>query len=100
MLRRGDRDSAVVRRISGPAAARELVGGTYSAGELRRYWAFAATAVNGYIQPQIQFEVRLPRTPSLGLSELVDLLGTASADEDAAADGPGRLEPSGEVRRP
>lgn len=116
VLRRGDRDSAVVRRISGPAAARELVGGTYSAGELRRYWAFAATAALGTglgpAHPPVvavcellasdvpAFEVRLPRTPSLGLSELVDLLGTASADEDAAADGPVRLEPSGEVRRP
>jgi len=40
VLRRGP---AAVRRLDPPAAARALVAGTYMAGELRRFWSFAAT---------------------------------------------------------
>jgi len=39
-LRRGP---AGVRRLDPPAAARAIVAGTYMAGELRRFWSFAAT---------------------------------------------------------
>ena len=47
VLRRGDGADPVVRRLDASSAARELVGGTYAAGELRRYWAFAATLALG-----------------------------------------------------
>jgi hypothetical protein len=112
VLRRADQPSAVVRRLSPDAAARELVGGTYSAGELRRYWTFAATAALGTglgpAHPPVvavcellasrvrAYELQLPNTPSLGLGELVDLLGTATGEEDD----PAPLEPTEEVRQP
>jgi hypothetical protein len=41
VLRRGA-DGPQVRSLAPAAAARELVAGTYGAGELRRYWGFAA----------------------------------------------------------
>ena len=95
VLRRGQQADAVINRIAPAAAARELVGGTYSAGELRRYWTFAATAALGTglgpVHPPVapvcdelaagvpSFELHLPRTPSLGLGQVVDLL--AAVDE-------------------
>jgi hypothetical protein len=47
VLRRGAGPSLVVTPLDPRTAARELVGGTYAAGELRRYWAFAATLALG-----------------------------------------------------
>lgn len=91
VLRRGQQAEAVMHSIPPAAAARELVGGTYSAGELRRYWTFAATAALGTglgpVHPPVAavcdelassaraFELHLPPTPSLGLRQVVDLLG-------------------------
>ncbi len=46
-LTRGDADTATVRPGDPGAAARALITGTYMAGELRRYWAFAATLSAG-----------------------------------------------------
>jgi hypothetical protein len=43
LLRRSADGSLAVRRCSSSDAVRSLAGGTYMAGELRRYWAFAAT---------------------------------------------------------
>lgn len=45
VLERGRRTE--VARIGAPEAARSLAAGTYAAGELRRYWAFAATLALG-----------------------------------------------------
>jgi len=47
VLRRGDADHPVLSPCSTEAAARSLVTSTYMAGELRRYWAFAATLSAG-----------------------------------------------------
>jgi len=47
VLRRGLAESASVRACEAELAARALVTGTYAAGELRRYWAFAATLSAG-----------------------------------------------------
>ncbi len=47
VLRRGMSESASVRACDAELAARALVTGTYAAGELRRYWAFAATLSAG-----------------------------------------------------
>jgi hypothetical protein len=47
VLQRGDPSRLVVRPATAEVAARELVAGTYAAGELRRYWAFAATLALG-----------------------------------------------------
>jgi hypothetical protein len=47
VLRRGSGPTAEVRPLEAEAVVREMVGGTYAAGELRRYWAFAATLALG-----------------------------------------------------
>jgi|HubBroStandDraft_6_1064221.scaffolds.fasta_scaffold83033_2 hypothetical protein len=43
VLRRSVDGALAIRRCSAGEAARSLASGTYMAGELRRYWAFAAT---------------------------------------------------------
>lgn len=88
VLSRGDGNAAEVTRIDPEAAARELVGGTYAAGELRRYWAWAATLALGTglgpAHPPVAavadalagsvpvLGVRLPRTAGTTLGEIVD----------------------------
>jgi hypothetical protein len=47
VLRRGDQREPLVGACSPAEAARQLAAGTYIAGELRRYWAFAATLALG-----------------------------------------------------
>ena len=87
VLRRGDETDPVVRRLDAASAARELIGGTYAAGELRRYWAFAATLALGtgcgpahppvagvaesMARTRPAYEVRLPSSPGVTLREIV-----------------------------
>ncbi|MEW1952676.1 hypothetical protein [Terrabacter sp. NPDC080008] len=89
VLRRGSGERPVVRRVSPEVAARDLVAGTYAAGELRRYWAFSATLALGTglgpahpaIDAQAErlarshrcVEVELPARPGTPLAEIVDL---------------------------
>lgn len=47
VLRRGNGHDIMVRAIEPVAAADVLIAGTYMAGELRRYWPFAATLAMG-----------------------------------------------------
>lgn len=47
LLRRGDGSKATVSPATPAEITRSLVGGTYMAGELRRYWALAATLALG-----------------------------------------------------
>ncbi|MFI5282284.1 MAG: hypothetical protein ACHQ0J_04050 [Candidatus Dormibacterales bacterium] len=47
VVRRGHNETAQLRSCGSAAAARSLTTGTYVAGELRRYWAFAATLTAG-----------------------------------------------------
>jgi len=47
VLRRGSSADAELRPCSAEEAARDLVTSTYAAGELRRYWAFAAALAAG-----------------------------------------------------
>ena len=47
VLRRGTGEAATTAPCPPEEAARSLVAGTYMAGELRRYWAFAATLALG-----------------------------------------------------
>lgn len=47
VLHRGTGPRAAVLPVTASAAARVLTAGTYAAGELRRYWAFAATLALG-----------------------------------------------------
>ena len=91
VLRRGTGDKAALRPIPPAVAVRALVTGTYAAGELRRYWAFAATLALGTglgpAHPEIVsgaerlarsvpcVEVVLPGRPVVSLAELVDLAG-------------------------
>jgi hypothetical protein len=87
--------------MSPGAAARDLVGGTYSAGELRRYWPFAATVALGTglgpAHPPLgavceeltarvpAFEVLLPSTPSLGFADLARLVAAAGQSRPTEA---------------
>ena len=89
VLRRGLGERATARPVPRDEAARALVAGTYAAGELRRYWAFAATLAlgtgRGPAHPAIGreaehlagearcVEVVLPARPGTPLVELVDL---------------------------
>lgn len=92
VVRRGNRDQPEVRRCDAAAATRWLVAGTYMAGELRRFWPFAATlsAGTGVGNPHppvadvaAAFASRLPsvelllgRRPGASLSELLQIMET------------------------
>jgi hypothetical protein len=98
VLRRGDRVG--VRPLDAEVATRVLSTGTYMAGELRRYWSFAATLALatglGPAHPPVVevahafanrlpcLEVALPNADDLRLSDVL-----------AEADGP--IEPGGET---
>jgi hypothetical protein len=102
VLRRGDGAAdPVVRRLDASSAARELVGGTYAAGELRRYWAFAATLALGtgcgpahppvagvaesMARARPAYEVLLPSSPGVTLREIAaQLRVTAEPAVDGA----------------
>lgn len=87
VVRRGVGATAVVRRCGSAEAARTLVASTYMAGELRRYWGFAATLSKstglGEVHPAISaiaadltrrlpcIEITLPSVPGPRLAELV-----------------------------
>ena len=93
VLRRGTGERPTVRPVPPAVAARALVAGTYAAGELRRYWAFAATLALGTglgpAHPAIVgeaerlarslpcLEVVLPARPGTSLAEIVDLADRA-----------------------
>jgi hypothetical protein len=74
VLRRSDRATAAVRACAPAHAARALVTSTYMAGELRRYWAYAATLAAGTgagpAHPPV-VEVASDLTASLPCSELL-----------------------------
>ena len=87
VVRRGAGDSAAMVPCDPEEAIRWLVTGTYAAGELSRFWAYAATLAAGTgigpAHPQIVevarafasrldcFELRLARTRGARLSEMV-----------------------------
>lgn len=94
VLRRGPTGSyAAVKPISPQEAARELVAGTYMAGELRRFWQFAATLALatglGPAHPDVAgvaaaiaarlpcTELRLGRPAIAPVAELLTLSGAA-----------------------
>ncbi|EWT01757.1 hypothetical protein N865_07685 [Intrasporangium oryzae NRRL B-24470] len=99
VLRRGTGEAPTVRWIPPGDAVRSLTTGTYAAGELRRYWAFAAALALGTglgpAHPPIEghaerlaasvrcAEVVLPATPVVSLEELVDL--AAHIDDEKRA---------------
>ena len=99
VLRRGDEVTTTVVPCSPQDAARSLVAGTFMAGELRRYWAFAATlglgTGLGAVHPPVELvarslttslpcrEVRLGRYPGTPLAHLL----TAAADAEAWGQG-------------
>jgi hypothetical protein len=86
-LERGSASRPALEPCSDATAARSLVTSTYMAGELRRYWAFAATLSSGTgvgpAHPPIEdvarrfaadlpcFRLVLGRTPGAGLGELL-----------------------------
>ncbi len=90
VLRRGLTAAPVVRRCDPETAARALVAGTYMAGELARFWPFAATLTaatgRGNAHPPVArvasaftgrlpcLEVVLARRPGPRLSELLEPL--------------------------
>jgi hypothetical protein len=87
VLRRGQDDVAQVRGCDAVTAARSLITGTYMAGELRRYWGFAATLTAGTVlgpdHPRVEkiarnlasrlpaVEIVLPRQPGARLAEML-----------------------------
>ena len=86
-LRRGHDEVAYLKPCSTASVARTLITGTYMAGELRRYWAFAATLTAGTelgpAHPPVEavakqlalrlhaVEIMLPRQPGVRLAELL-----------------------------
>jgi hypothetical protein len=87
VIRRGRDDVAHLYSCGTDSVARSLVSGTYMAGELRRYWAFAATLTLGSglgpSHPPVEaiarqlaarlpsVEILLPRRPGVRLAELL-----------------------------
>lgn len=101
VVRRAERgEETTVRPIPADAAARELVAGTYAAGELRRFWGFAAmvalatglgpahppvTGVASALAARLPgLEVRLAHGSRASLSEL--LVRHVAADSMAGGD--------------
>jgi len=94
VLERGRTDRSSLSPCSTEKAASALVTSTYMAGELRRYWAFAATlsagAGRGPAHPPITgvasalatrlpcFSLVLGRRPGMGLSQLLDTVDVAA----------------------
>jgi len=76
VLRRGNTSATTAATCQPDEAARFLVAGTYMAGELRRYWAFAATLALGTglgdVHPAVE---RIASTLSTGLPCLEVILG-------------------------
>jgi hypothetical protein len=86
-------EGSVVRPLSAEEAARELVAGTYMAGELRRFWPFAATLALatglGPVQPDVAgvatvlaarlpcVEMRVAEGSAAPIGELVRLAGAS-----------------------
>jgi hypothetical protein len=94
VLRRGPAESgSTITPLSSEAAARELSAGTYMAGELRRFWPFAAALALatglGPAHPDVAgvasalaarlpcTEVRLTRRSSAPIGELLSLAGVS-----------------------
>jgi len=87
VLRRGSESEVDMVPIRGGEAARVIAAGTYAAGELRRYWAFASTLALGTglgpAHPPVVgsaadlvraipcSEVQLPATPGTHLADLI-----------------------------
>jgi hypothetical protein len=87
IVRRGEGESPVMQPCSAEAAVRSLVTGTYSAGELSRFWGYAAALASGTglgpAHPRVEdvarafaarlecFELRLGRTPGARLSDML-----------------------------
>ena len=91
VLRRANGSRASAGPLSSAEAARELVAGTYMAGELRRYWAFAGTLALatgiGPPHPDVHgiavaladrlpcFEVRMAHGSPASIGDLLSLAG-------------------------
>jgi hypothetical protein len=94
VVERGRSEGASLTTCTAESAARALVTATYMAGELRRYWSFAATLAAGTglgpSHPPINevaatfadglpcFAYALGRAPGAGLSELLDAAKVAA----------------------
>lgn len=93
VVERGSRHDPSLRRCGSERAERALVTNTYMAGELRRYWAFAATLTAGtgvgpahppiaevagaFASAQPCFVLTLGRSPGTRLTELLAALEVA-----------------------
>lgn len=88
VIRRGEGEAPLLTGCDPETAVRSLVTGTYAAGELSRFWAFAATLAAGtgvgpahppvtevaraFVARLNCFELLLPRRPGARLSEMVN----------------------------
>jgi hypothetical protein len=93
-LRRGLGEVPIARKCDATTATRSLITGTYMAGELRRFWGFAATIAAGTelgpVHPPVEriarilasrlpcVEILLPRQPGVRIAELLDLVGAVA----------------------
>jgi hypothetical protein len=91
VLQRGGTDHLVVRPIDTRTAADVVAGGTYAAGELRRYWAFAATLALGTgvgpVHPRVE-DAATELCAAVPCTEVLlpDRLGTRLEDLIASVD--------------
>jgi hypothetical protein len=106
VLRRGDGRRVEVRPVDAGLAARVLSTGTYMAGELRRYWSFAATLAMasglGPAHPPVVevaqafanrlpcLEVALPNAEGLRLSDVLAQAGSPIQPDGEPGVGPPR----------
>lgn len=84
VLRRGTEAEASCSAIDSAEAARVVAGGTYAAGELRRYWAFAATLALGTGLGPAHPSVEAAARAVADEAECVELRLPARAGTDAA----------------
>lgn len=93
-LRRGLADVPTARKCDATTATRSLITGTYMAGELRRFWGFAATVAAGTelgpAHPPVEtvarilasrlpcVEIVLARRPGVRIVELLNRVGAAA----------------------
>ncbi len=87
VIRRGDGETPLLTTCDSDTAVRSLVTGTYAAGELGRFWPFAATLAAGtglgpdhppivdvardFARRLDCYELQLPRRPGTRLSEML-----------------------------
>lgn len=85
VLRRGSGTTAAVSAMEPDEAARTITAGTYAAGELRRYWAFAATLALGTGLGPAHPDIASAAAELVGAVPCLEVLLAARPGADSAA---------------